>query len=686
MTRTVNPKRTPPAVLFIILLYSFSALANKQPYNAETIDSKSGIFFHHIGQAKISHDYFTLLSFTNISVLEQKLKLIHKTYHQSEPLCQMQNKLKYPNLTTSHEDFICKERLELFQGQINTLNEKFDSLAHLTSHEISDLTYKRFKRGLFDGVSYAFKWLFGVPDAEDAKYYTEAIQSIAQQNHNMQNLMKQQVHIMSDAISDYNKTSRALYVNEQKLNNNFAKFNKFAEGTVRKINSLSYLQTRIDHLNLLSQLIVELREELEVTISAILFSKQNVLHPSIITPRRFYNELLKVKTNTNFEFPINNDNIDNVYKYFEICQLSVIYANKNLIYAIKIPLVTKELYQLYNLVPLPTKSLNSTSVYSFINPTFPFLLLSTTRTFYGELKDLSSCKQSPPSDYICSQVTTHLVKERPTCETDLKLRQPITVPKSCITKTIKSEIEVWHPLSANQWLYILTQPIVGTISCEKENSQVIDFTLQGTGIFTLKPKCKCYTLSTLLVATSNMSANYTNFIPSIDIINDDCCQREQDFLQTENMDTIKLNNLNLNDLRHVQHKLQQFDDELQQNINQPFVVQHSKWYNVLLGVIVTSIIIFAIYYGCCRCCRCRILSWFRRFFGPDNCQYLVCINSHNTVSHSDLSSWETHRSLRNLTSDELTLEETPLRNLDEPIYTEIVKPKEKLRGKKLFKI
>lgn len=52
---------------------------------------------------------------------------------------------------------------------------KYDSLSYLTSHDISELLYKRFKRGLFDGVSYAFKWLFGTPDAEDAKYYTEAI-------------------------------------------------------------------------------------------------------------------------------------------------------------------------------------------------------------------------------------------------------------------------------------------------------------------------------------------------------------------------------------------------------------------------------------------------------------------------------------------------------------------------------
>lgn len=668
------------------LLLSFHSLStssiNQPLYQTETIEARAGIFYHQIGQAKISHDYLTLLSYTNISVYERKLKTIHSTFQGSVPLC------KTPKIfnRTSQDEFMCNERLELFQYEIKNINDKFDSLSHLTTHKPADFT-QRVKRGLFDGVSYAFKWLFGVPDAEDAKHYADAIESISQQNHNMQVLMKQQIHIMTDAISEYNKTSQALYLNEQKINENFGKFNKFAKDAVMTINSLTFVQTRIDHLNLLSQLIDELNEELDIIISSILFAKQNVLHPSVITPEQLHHELSKIRTNTNFELPINNDNIDNIHKYLQICQLSVIYADKNLIYAIKIPLVTKELYQLYNLIPLPIKSPNSTSVYSYINPTFPYLLLSTTRSFYAELRDLSTCKWSPPSDYICSHTTTHLIKERPTCETDLKIHRSTSIPKSCSTKTIKSEMEIWHPLSPNQWLYVLTQPTVGTISCD-DNTPVTDFTLQGNGILKLRPKCKCYTLSTLLVATSDIIANFTHFIPSIDIINDDCCQREREFLQSEEMNTLKLSDLNLNDLRHTQHKLEQFEEELQYNMNQPYLVQKSKWYNVLLGIIATLMTILLFCCGLCRCCRWRPFNWFRRFFRPDNCKYMVCINSHNTVSHNDLSSWDTHRSLRDLQgpSEHLNLTEgTPLRSLD-PVYTEVLNPTSERKNRRFLKI
>ena len=114
--------------------------------------------------------------------------------------------------------------------------------------------------------------------------------------------------------------------------------------------------------------------------------------------------------------------------------------------------------------------------------------------------------------------------------------------------------------------------MAGTGRCDDLNTPVVDFLLHGTGIFKLEAKCKCYTLSTLLVTTNNMSANYSNYIPSVDITKDDCCLQEQKFLQADKMNTIKLNNLNLNELRHAHHKLKQFDEQLQQSINQPFMV------------------------------------------------------------------------------------------------------------------
>lgn len=666
-------------VLTLINILTLPPISGNIPYKNQKLDFKSGIFYQDLGQVKLTQDYFTLLSFNNISIYEMKLKFAEKSFYISKPLCMHPND---KNVTFRHSEFLCKESLELIEIRLEKLNKKLEAINHLTGHEPDKMSL-RVKRGLINGVSYTFKWLFGIPDADDAEYYNDAIHAVVNQNQDMQKLLKQQVHIISEAISGYNRSALTLKFNEEKLNKNIKIFNKFSNSSIIRINSLTYVQTVMDHLNLLSQITEELDEEFDVIISSILFSKQNILHPSIITPKSLREELLKINNKrTDLDFPIDLDDNANIFKYTQICSLSVVYTNKVLIYAIKIPLVTKDLYQLYNLIPLPVQYQNS-SIYSYINPSFPYLILSTTRTYYGEMSELSKCQKISPSEYICSNIIIHLIKERPTCETILKLQKPEKIPSNCDTKTMKSEIEVWHPLSTNQWLYILTQPVTGTISCENYGaSQITDVVLQGSGIFTLQPKCKCYTTSTLLTSTSNQTSNYTNFIPLLDINKDDCCIKEQSYLKNEEITSIKLHSLNLNELSHAQHKLQQFDDVLQKNINQPFIINHSKWYNIFFGIIGTLVMLIICYYVCCRCCRCRFLNSIKKYFNPDQCRHLVCINSHNTVSDNrvNLDDFPPHRrSYRSLNSE---ADAMPMEDL-EPVYTEMRKPR---LSKKSFKI
>lgn len=179
-----------------------------------------------------------------------------------------------------------------------------------------------------------------------------------------------------------------------------------------------------------------------------------------------------------------------------------------------------------------------------------------------------------------------------------------SVPNRCGTKNIKSEIEFWHPLAPNQWLYIVSQNTIGIINCDS-NPQVHDINLQGVGTFTLQPRCKSYTTSSLLTSTSNKTGNYSNYIPTIDIAKDNCRMLEQ------------LSNLNLNEF-------------------QPLHVVKSKWYNVLFGIIAAVAIIFSLCWCCCRKCRWPFISWLTRMCRGYYCNPLVCINSHNNITHSSL--------------------------------------------------
>lgn len=612
------------AITIISILLTFSN-AEQQPYSTFPIHNGAGIFYNEIGKAKITSDYFTLLSFTNITLYEHSLNFIQRMFTKTNGYC------LHPVKDVPTSFFLCRNRLEILQNRINNLEEKFDSIRHMTGHNIKDL---RVRRGLFNAVSTAMKFLIGTPDADDASYYDESIHTVLQQNHDVKMLMKQQIHVISNAISEYNKTVLTLQVNEEKLNKNFEIFNVFANKTISKINSLSYYQLLTVHINLLSFIINETDDDFSLLIATILFAKQNVLHPSIITPSHLRDELSQIKLHGLTEFPFSLEHTDEIHKYLMITELSVIYYQGTLIFAIKIPLVLKELYQLFHLIPLPLQLVHQ-PVYSYIDPSFPYLTLSESRTYYGQMEDLMSCKKLPPDEYICYNVIVHLTKERPICETTLRLNpQLLEIPPDCQTRTIKSTMEVWHSIQNNQWLYILTQATPITLNCGK--SQIFDAVIQGTGIFNLNPGCRCYTTSTLLAATTNLIANHTHYFPTPSITEDDCCVEKQRLLSTETMKPMQLHNLNLNELRHAQHKLDQYDQLIQSSINQPFLNVHHSWYTILLACAVIFALLILFCFTCCnRCCPCRWIFDIirRRWSSSQKCGMSVCINSHN-VSHS----------------------------------------------------
>ncbi|KAG5874594.1 hypothetical protein JTB14_035607 [Gonioctena quinquepunctata] len=144
---------------------------------------------------------------------------------------------------------------------------------------------------------------------------------------------------------------------------------------------------------------------------------------------------------------------------------------------------------------------------------------------------------------ICKNSITYLTVEQPVCEVTMRAQPTKGSPSDCPTRSIKSDMEIWHPINQNQWLFVITKRTTESITSQPSNAHIIDVDLKG--IFSLKPNCKCYTFSTLLVATSKQSSNYSKFIPEININQEYCCIRKSDFLRSEEMESLKLNNLNL---------------------------------------------------------------------------------------------------------------------------------------------
>ncbi|XP_030752906.1 uncharacterized protein LOC115890598 isoform X2 [Sitophilus oryzae] len=327
----------------------------------------------------------------------------------------------------------------------------------------------------------------------------------------------------------------------------------------------------------MTQLLEDLDEEYDILISSITLAKHNILHPKVISPKDLLNELSNVKLVNGLHFPL-SISYSTIHKYFEISKLQVLLSGTILIFGISIPLVEELNYNLFKLLPLPV-SHSSSNLYSYIEPTIPYLLISTSKVYYVAMRDLSTCTKTTEDEYICKNSQAIRVQEHPVCEVFLYVSIIKKIPEDCLAKTVKANFEIWHPLEKNTWLFLMSNPTPLTLSCQ--DSQIEDIEIKSSGLLSIEPFCKGYTQTITLQAFSVTTRNVSYYTPDYNIVLDDCCLKKEIKLNITPLDLepVKITNLKLDELNFANHKLNQLDDLLDIQLKKPFIVQHVQPWN-----------------------------------------------------------------------------------------------------------
>lgn len=142
-----------------------------------------------------------------------------------------------------------------------------------------------------------------------------------------------------------------------------------------------------------------------------------------------------------------------------------------------------------------------------------------------------------------------------------------------------------------------------------ENNHLSEVILQNAGILKLHNGCKGYTNEYVLETTTEEKRNLTHYIPQIDLLEDDCCLSNLKITQEEiKLKPIRLTNINLNELKYAETKLNEFDQILTEQLEHPFTTSRTRWYTILLAVI-GALVFLIICINCCTRCGCvRLLK------------------------------------------------------------------------------
>ncbi|XP_029054113.2 uncharacterized protein LOC114881473 [Osmia bicornis bicornis] len=584
----------------MILILLIPSLISATSYSNTPLSDSSGIFYQKLGIAKISNTELHLVTHINITYLSQLKALLENYLTRSQKLCNlMLNRTENSN----SEHFRCEQTLQSVRSELKNIENKGEILNALTgiSHE------NRKRRGLINGASYILNWLIGTPDADDAQYYSESIKSLLNDNRQTQVLLKSQIQVVTSTIKNFNNSIQSLKQTEDIMNSNMKAINKYMVKTGNLISDLSIQSVILQQVSTLLSLCTQISDYYNKYIEAINLSNHNIISPFIITPKDFCEELTKYSGE--FELVI-TPNYKNIQKIYKLVKLQNIMMNDLVVFIVKIPLVRRTTFDLYHLIPLPIQHENN-SIFSFIIPRKPYLLLSQSKSHYTLLSELKDCNQYLEGKYVCTDIHTAKTTEDSTCEVLLLTSHMDHLPRDCSTKTIHAEVETWKYVSNNQWLYVLQHPTTLTIICGEDKDHMEDIVLQKTGMLQLHNNCKGYTMLFSLEPTSQVNRNVTHLVPRMNIISSDCCISAPDYVKQDTptaLKPIKLVNIDLNDLKYNNKKLNEFDEMLTQRLKEPFIVTHTSWYTIILCVI--GAILFLIICGnCCHWLGCwRLLK------------------------------------------------------------------------------
>ncbi|XP_075990621.1 uncharacterized protein LOC142986184 [Anticarsia gemmatalis] len=464
----------------------------------------------------------------------------------------------------------------------------------------------RQKRELLDGLSSVLKWLIGTPDAKDAKHYNEYIDLLEKQNLEMSELMQKQIQITSSTIKNFNETIFKISFDEQIINENIRRLNDYFNKTENLVFNLKITEDITSITIQILELATNLENDINDCLTSILFAKSNIIHPSIISLKKLYNELLlsnKLRTNKRL---VTSVSIENIHTLLDSSYLSAYVFSDRLVYILEFPLVQNDPLTLYHIYSIPIQHPNS-SFHSTIIPEHTYLATNPSGQRYVSTSLLNNCKVYASRKSICKDLVIYDSSARPICEMDILLSKSTTIPTTCTTTTFPAEIQTFQPLGNNKWLYILTKDTHCVLQCLNEIS---NHKLQGSGIINLTEGCKLHTGYSTLSAYQSSEDNVTYPVIVPDIRTEDCFVIPED-IKTPTLLPIAINDVPLDALKTIKNHLDTYSQELQnlrsKSASQRFLENNRtsfSWFYFILGIFMLTFLLLKLFSRWYRFTQC----------------------------------------------------------------------------------
>lgn len=486
------------AILFFMTLITTSAA---QPTISKLPNNQS-LYFDPVTKIKIIRDQWNLVVYYNMDPYWSGLEAYTKLSAYLDNTCNSLQKQVNCNMI-------------LLQ-----LNHSYQELKYynklLLSQHFYEPARRRRRRGLIDGVGNIANSLFGVLDSKFAEKYARDINQIKNNEKYLNKLWQNQTSVVEAEFNLIKRIEDTIEKQHKIIHKQLHRLETTTNVLQSEIANLSVIQdftlTALSGNNLL-QTLKQLQETLLNTITDIYHGHISI---HLLTPTQLKTELQVISSqiSKDLTLPINNILL-NIQEMYRLLHVKTRVTKEYIIFKISIPLVSRDYYQMYTLIPVPRQYNNNMIT---ITPISKYVAFNLQRDSYliMDNNDLRACSYIEDF-HVCplKQPVERLENDENLC-----VRAKESLSSKCIAEK-KICNNQWMPLnSPSQYFYFCCDIYSVKVVCE---DQVSIQQLSGAGIINFKENCivkgKQFTLQPLLHHSSKILISPNIDAPKLDQIN-----------------------------------------------------------------------------------------------------------------------------------------------------------------------
>lgn len=345
--------------------------------------------------------------------------------------------------------------------------------------------HTRRKRDIGDTVGYILGDAFGIMTQRDASHIEWQLEKAEINEKYLLELIRNQTSIIDATTNIFKQEKELNDYSFRAINNQFLHLERRMDKVAADNEQYNKVQTITTFTIQIMLIMRRIAEKQRVIIDVILSSHRGHIHPALLTPQQLKEEIRRIHDYVPATMQIpDGENDNDLGHIYNILTVQTRVTSKNILFLVKVPLAFTQIYQLFNVIPIPT--FKNGQLYTIV-PTTELLIIDLPREHFARLtsRDLLRCVEFKPNEYLCNISPIYDARaQQLQCEVNL-LTHRSQNSSACTTTALRQQT-YWTQLNANKWIFTVSAPQPVNIICHRE---VNTMTLNGSGILTLDAKC-----------------------------------------------------------------------------------------------------------------------------------------------------------------------------------------------------